>query len=166
MFSPFSPLFITWKERVLHAEEPILRGCIGTLHPTSLSNLSHYVTQSALHDTRFPPIQMNDLPSLQCTVSFLVEYEVASHVSDWIIGTHGILIEFQHEHRKYSATYLPEVAYEQEWNQDEAIRSLIVKAGFRKVVTVELLNEMKVTRYQSSKQTVTYAEYQQYTRMM
>ncbi len=46
------------------------------------------------------------------------------------VGLHGILIEFTVSKMVYSATYLPEVASSQRWNQEKAVHSLIRKAGF------------------------------------
>lgn len=48
------------------------------------------------------------------------------------IGVHGIRIEFETEkghHR--SATYLPEIAKEQNWDRLQTVDSLLRKGGFR-----------------------------------
>lgn len=39
--------------------------------------------RSALRDRRFPPIQAKELPSLECTVSILTDYEPALNYLDW-----------------------------------------------------------------------------------
>ena len=45
---------------------------------------------------------------------------------DWVIGIHGIRIEFHNERgAKRSATYLPEVAHEQGWNHIQTIGFII-----------------------------------------
>ena len=64
----------------------------------------------------------------------------------------------------YNATYLPEVAYEEGWTQEQTIRSLIRKSGFygnpREVLSPN--NEsLQCIRYQSSKEYLTYDEYVQ-----
>ena len=41
------------------------------------------ISCSALRDRRFPPIQANELPLLECTVSLLTDYEAANHYLDW-----------------------------------------------------------------------------------
>lgn len=46
------------------------------------------------------------------------------------VDRHGVIIEFEINDRKYSATYLPDVALEQGWDQLQAITSLIKKAGY------------------------------------
>lgn len=124
--------------------------------------MEYYVFQSALRDHRFHPIQSTELPDLHCSVSLLTDYEPAKHYKDWDIGTHGIMIEFSHSNRSYKATYLPQVALEQRWTQEEAIESLIRKAGYQDKIQMELKQTIRVTRYQSSKLSLSYAQYQQY----
>jgi AMME syndrome candidate gene 1 protein len=46
------------------------------------------------------------------------------------VERHGVIIEFEIGGRNYSATYLPDVAMEQGWDQLQAITSLIKKAGY------------------------------------
>ncbi|KAG0367093.1 hypothetical protein BGZ54_004406 [Gamsiella multidivaricata] len=79
---------------------------------------------------------------------------------DWEVGVHGIWIEFRdHNGRKRTATYLPEVAKEQNWTKKKAIESLLRKGGYRGVITEEVLTAIILTRYQSQKASVTYQEY-------
>jgi AMMECR1 domain-containing protein len=50
----------------------------------------------------------------------------------WLqVGVHGLIIDFQDPVLlcKRSATFLPEVAKEQGWSQQECIEALIKKAG-------------------------------------
>lgn len=49
-----------------------------------------------------------------------------------------------------SATYLPHVASEQGWGVEEAIDSLVRKAGFSGEITDALRRELRLTRYESS----------------
>jgi len=91
-----------------------LRGCIGTLAPRPLRTaIGEFALTSAFRDGRFNPIDKHELPHLRVAVSLLVNYEECSHVHDWVIGVHGIIITFRHGSADYSATYLPEVAQEQ-----------------------------------------------------
>jgi hypothetical protein len=99
---------------------------------------------------------------LRVGVSLLVKYEVCQDCLDWVVGVHGIIIKFGSNNNtgeQYSATYLPEVAKDQSWNQKEAVVSLIHKAGYHGHVTNELLSSIHCTRYQSSKFTVSYQDY-------
>ena len=57
------------------------------------------------------------------------------------------------------ATFLPEVAKEQQWNQQQTIRQLVHKSGFRHDLTPEIQDTISCTRYQSSKHYLTYQEY-------
>lgn len=143
-----------------------LRGCVGTLSPKSLKYaLSEFAVTSALHDHRFDPISLRELPFLRVGVSLLVKYEVCDHCLDWEVGVHGIIIKFDIAEGNgggrgdYSATYLPEVAYEQKWTQQETVISLVRKAGYRGVITDELLVQIRCTRYQSSKHQLSYQEH-------
>ncbi|KAH9816421.1 AMMECR1 domain-containing protein [Melampsora americana] len=65
-----------------------------------------------------------------------------------------------------SATYLPDVALEQEWTQLEAIDSAIRKAGWKGPIDKVLRDTLIVERYQSSKWTATYHEFEQWRTLM
>lgn len=134
-------------------------GCIGSLAPRSLAELPKYALKSAFHDSRFEPLRPDELPDLEVGVSLLVNYEEADHVLDWVVGTHGIIINFELNGEDYSATYLPEVASEQGWTQEQAVDSLIRKAGCKKLSRA-LWSSIKCTRYQSSKAKLSYKEWQ------
>lgn len=160
------PLFVTWKK------DERLRGCIGTLSPTHvLSQLKTYVVQSAFNDSRFDPITRDEIPQLHCTVSLLVDYERITDRQDWEVGTHGLMIQFHSSDKvkAYQATYLPEVAKEQQWKKDEAIYSLIRKSGYSRnrhchdlsSLPIEFVNQISITRYRTSKFSMTWTEYAQ-----
>ncbi|XP_008244889.1 PREDICTED: uncharacterized protein At2g38710 [Prunus mume] len=160
------PLFVTWK-KVVNGSETRLRGCIGTLEARSLMNgFKDYALNSALKDRRFPPIQLKELPYLECTVSILTDYETASHYLDWEIGKHGIIIEFtdpEYSTRR-SATYLPEIAAHEAWTKIEAIDSLMRKAGYNGTITESLRKRIKLTRYQSTLCTMHHSDYVSYVK--
>ena len=154
-------------EEVVNGGDPRLRGCIGTLEARSLINgLKDYALTSALRDRRFPPIQANELPLLECTVSLLTDYEAANHYLDWEIEKHGIIIEFSDPvyNTRCSATYLPEVAANEGWTKTEAVDSLIRKAGYNGPITDELRMQIQLTRYQSTLFTMHYSEYVSYVK--
>ncbi|KAF9182034.1 AMME syndrome candidate protein 1 protein [Haplosporangium sp. Z 767] len=93
-------------------------------------------------------------------VSLLVEFEDGADYLDWEIGLHGIWIEFRdHNGRKRTATYLPEVPKEQGWSKKKTIDSLLRKGGYRGAITEDFLKAIVLTRYQSKKARVTYHEY-------
>lgn len=142
------PMFVTLN--VIKRNRKQLRGCIGTLSQRPLSDLNYFVHSSAFRDQRFSPLEAHELTNLSISVSLLVDYEPGEHYLDWEVSCnrlesskhpllsldsrqvdrHGVIIEFEINDRKYSATYLPDVALEQGWDQLQAITSLIKKAGY------------------------------------
>ena len=147
------PFFVTLKK------DEALRGCIGSLSPKCLALLADFALSSAFKDRRFRPLAEAELPQLDLSVSLLVNYERGLRYDDWIVGTHGIIIEFTIGGTSYAATYLPEVAPEQNWDQHAAVLSLIQKAGFNGKVDNAVLESISLTRYQSSKIALSYVEY-------
>ncbi|GFE54641.1 DUF51 family protein, putative [Babesia ovis] len=147
------PLFVTWMKLDPNGEEE-LRGCIGTLSPVPISQLGtdkafviwistgYYAKSSAFDDIRFEPISAGELPLLVCKVSLLHSYENAKDPLDWEIGKHGIIVEFVKD-RKYSATYLPEVALEHNMTKETAIKELVKKAGYRRPINSDLWASIK-----------------------
>ena len=150
------PLFVTWTT----GKEKELRGCVGTFSKDILEkNLVRYTFISAFKDSRFPPISKNEITNLNCEVSLLVEFEKAKNPKDWVVGTHGIDIDFEDKNgNSYSATFLPEVAEEEKWDQETTLQYLIRKAGYRGPLE-SVYDNIKVTRYQSIKKTISYDEY-------
>jgi len=141
-----------------------LRGCIGNFSPLSLySGLKEYAITSAIHDMRFDPIDIRELPRLLCSVSLLINFEEGSDYMDWEIGKHGIWIEFtlNSSGQRKTATYLPEIAAEQGWTKVETIDSLLRKGGYKGVITEKVRGTIKLTRYQSSKISLPYAEWRE-----
>ena len=78
---------------------------------------------------------------------------------DWVVGTHGIDIEFEDNNgTNYSATFLPEVAEEEGWDQRTTLKHLVRKAGYRGSLD-KVISKIRLTRYQSIKKTISYDEY-------
>ena len=151
------PLFVTWTT----GKEKELRGCVGTFAKDNLEkNLIKYTFISAFKDSRFNPISIDEIKNLNCEVSLLVQFEKANSPIDWVVGTHGIDIDFNdHNGNSYSATFLPEVAEDEGWDQKTTLKYLIRKAGYRGSLE-SVFNNIEVTRYQSIKKTISYEEYQ------
>jgi len=159
------PLFVTWhKYSSNNSKEPSLRGCKGTFDAKEIhSGLQDFALISGLKDRRFSPITYNEISRLECSVSLLYAFEECKHVSDWEIGKHGIIIDFdESDGANRNATYLPEVAPEQGWNKTETLKSLIRKSGYEGPITEELLDKIRTTRYQSSQTKLHYKDYQQH----
>ncbi|ORC88436.1 ammecr1 [Trypanosoma theileri] len=144
-----SPIFVTLK--TLNGN---LRGCIGNFSAEPLHDqLKNYAIAASFEDSRFPPVELNELPSLRCSVCLLHSFEKADNWKDWVIGVHGIRIRYQ----VYGATFLPSVMREEGWDHLQTLQHLLAKAGYRGEVTEAILNQVEVTRYQESKASVEFA---------
>ncbi|CDF32973.1 unnamed protein product [Chondrus crispus] len=151
-------LFVTWSAPRGSRRNYSLRGCIGTLSRANLDDaVERYASYAAFRDSRFDPIAASEIDELKVGVSVLSGFEKASHVYDWDIGTHGIILELAGG--RYSATYLPEVCAEQNWSKETCIRSLAEKAGHRRPMDDAVLEAAVLTRYQSTKAELLFAEY-------
>jgi AMMECR1 domain-containing protein len=76
-------------------------------------------------------------------------------VYDWEVGKHGIIIDIEDV---YNATFLPEVAKEQGWDQKQTMRALVRKAGWSGTLE-EAEKVIKLTTYESSKEYMSYEEF-------
>ena len=161
---PSHPLFITWNT-ISKSGHKSLRGCIGTFEAQPLSKgLSDYSITSALEDHRFSPIPASLLSSLQVDVTLLTNFSKPDKdVMNWTIGEHGIRLSFYDRGRRYGATYLPDVALEQGWTKEEAITSLMRKAGWvGKKDEWKKLNSLEIVRYEGKKVSLGYGEWKEW----
>ncbi|KAJ5390128.1 uncharacterized protein N7496_001196 [Penicillium cataractarum] len=173
------PLFVTWN--TVSRGHKSLRGCIGTFEAQDLAaGLNSYALTSAFDDTRFSPIPQSLLPSLSCSLTLLGSFEPCTNAMDWTLGTHGIRISFIHRGRRYGATYLPDVAVEQEWTKEETVESLMRKAGWdggaggvaRRFLRTgtnssgtkpwDQVSDFRTVRYQGLKASASYEEWQEW----
>lgn len=154
---------MTWN-KVFQNTAPRLRGCIGTFESQPLAQgLASYALTSALGDTRFNPVTLAELPKLEVSVTLLTDFETCSDPMDWEIGVHGLKVSFYHHHKRFGATYLPDVAVEQGWTKEETLLSLMRKAGWlgRREKWKDV-GDLKVVRYQGKKESVDYEEYRKW----
>lgn len=153
------PLFVTWN--TVDKKGHHLRGCIGTFSEVDLpEGIEKYALIAAFQDTRFYPVSAEELPTLSCTVTLLWGFEDIEDPTDWIVGTHGVEAHFQSKTRGsvFKSTFLPEVAEEFGWDQEETLEQLAAKAGARG--SLEQYH-IQVTRYQGSQSTIEYEEWQE-----
>lgn len=183
------PLFVTWNT-LSRSGEKRLRGCIGTFEPLDLEEglgsyaLTRYLPilfqlsgsdatrlreqdlmdTSAFDDTRFSPITLRELPTLQCAVTLLTHFEPTPNNDplDWDIGTHGLRLSFTYHGRRYGSTYLPDVAREQGWTKEETLVSLMRKAGWSGRKDDWQKVGLKVVRYQGEKVALDYKEWKEW----
>jgi len=160
------PLFVTWNKESKRSGDVSLRGCIGTFKAKNLhAGLREYAVTSAIQDRRFSPVTASEVSQLHVAVSLLMNFEDVDDVWDWDIDENGIWIDFvDPQGISRNATYLPEVAGEQGWTKQEAMESLIRKAGYKGPVNEALLKKIRLTRYTSSKYSLSYADYAAYKR--
>lgn len=177
--APARPLFVTWN-KLSRSGNKNLRGCIGTFEAQPLDyGLRSYALTAfvfpillhaveartdvihtrALDDTRFNPISLKELPSLECGVTLLTDFEPATSSMDWTLGTHGLRINFVYHGRRMGATYLPDVPVEQGWTKEETVVSLMRKAGWTGRKEEWRKVDLNVVRYKGTKATVSYNEY-------
>jgi uncharacterized protein (TIGR00296 family) len=135
---------------------------VSTLIPSFCVHVSQRLNlkASAFEDHRFRKISIKELPTLECAVTLLTNFEHADGPLDWELGKHGIRIKFRFNGRQYGATYLPDVATEQGWTKEEALDSLLQKAGWRgNDGDWKTIDGLALERYQGKKVTLEFAEY-------
>ncbi|KAF1977202.1 hypothetical protein BU23DRAFT_551120 [Bimuria novae-zelandiae CBS 107.79] len=162
-----TPLFVTWnvieRSNGTRLSEKRLRGCIGTFEAQELDRgLRQYAIISALEDTRFNPITAKELPTLECGVTLLTNFEPISDSMDWEVGKHGLRISLTYHGRRYGSTYLPDVAKEQGWTKEETLVSLMRKAGWNGRKDEWRKVELSVVRYQGQQVRLGYREWSEW----
>ncbi|ORY35091.1 AMMECR1 domain-containing protein, partial [Naematelia encephala] len=176
-----SALFVKYKLFEADGVTWSLRGCMGTFEPYELEEgLAKWAVISGSKDPRWGPITAEELPNIECTVSFLSPFEDCTDYLDWTIGNDGIRI-FLPETCKpdpshpepalippsnpLSATYLPEIAVEHGWTKDEAIESACWKSGYRGVVDEDLKRQLVCKKYSTKKFTLKYSKYLEFKKV-
>ena len=104
-----------------------LRGCIGHMAedmPVAVA-VSRMALEAALNDRRFPPVAVEDLPSLAYEISVLTPLAPVAGPGAVVVGRDGVVIRKDGR----SAVFLPQVAPEQGWARDELLDHLCDKAG-------------------------------------
>ena len=106
-----------------------LRGCIGQTEARYplIEAVAKTAISSAVNDSRFPPVTLDELPDL------LIEINVLSPMTplnpeDVEVGKHGLLIN----KGSYGGLFLPEVAVSQDWDRLTFLDELCRKANLPK----------------------------------
>lgn len=110
----------------------VLRGCIGIIEndedPLYIL-ISRMSIAAAFHDSRFPPINKNEINDLSFEISVLSSPKIIKNWQDIKLGKHGVIIEKY----PYSGVFLPQVAAETAWSLEEFLENLCLKkAGLKK----------------------------------
>lgn len=95
-------------------------------------------------------------------MTLLTDFEDADDTEDWEVGLHGLRISFEYKGRRLGATYLPDVAREQGWSREEAVVSLMRKAGWGGRREEWRGVRVKVVRYQGKKVSLGYEEWREW----
>jgi hypothetical protein len=104
-----------------------LRGCIGHI-PADLElgkTVGTMALQSAFNDSRFPPVQLNELKNLEIEISALTPMHPIASPNEIVLGRDGVLMSKSGN----SAIFLPQVATENNWDRTEMLDNLCRKAG-------------------------------------
>ncbi len=94
-----------------------LRGCIGRFSATEAlyKVVKELAISSAIHDTRFEPIDENELDEIDIEISVLTPMRKINNINEIELGKHGIYIKKGFS----SGTFLPQVATSTGWNLEE-----------------------------------------------
>jgi AmmeMemoRadiSam system protein A len=103
-----------------------LRGCIGTFQPNNAlpDTVAEYAQHSAVHDTRFPPVRPDEVPSLAIEISVLSPLVRTDDPASLQVGKHGIYLKANIHGIETSACFLPQVAVEQKWTAEQFLSAL------------------------------------------
>ncbi|HSP34481.1 MAG TPA: AmmeMemoRadiSam system protein A [Thermoanaerobaculia bacterium] len=114
--------FVTLNER-----SGELRGCIGSIHPVDAlyRAVSHSAINAAFRDTRFFPIQKDELAALHIEISVMGSIVDVKTIEDIEPGRDGLIIS----RGRYAGLLLPQVAAEYGWDRETFLGHTCVKAG-------------------------------------
>ena len=118
-------VFVTLRNR----ENRDLRGCIGQSKPRYplIEAVAKTAISSAVDDTRFPSITLDELPNLLIELNLLSPL-APSKPEDIKIGKHGLMINKGSK----GALFLPEVAVSNGWDLHKFLEELCRKADLPK----------------------------------
>jgi AmmeMemoRadiSam system protein A len=115
--------FVTLHKRDGHS----LRGCIGrmTANLSLLETVRAMAREAAFGDPRFPPLRPGELEMCQIEISALSPMSVCPDPRQVKVGGHGLYLI----RGGRAGVLLPQVPVEQNWNLDEYLDYICVKAG-------------------------------------
>lgn len=111
----------------LHKDNSLC-GCIGNIVGTKPLYLGvvEMAIASATQDSRFAPLNKEELDKVHIEISVLSPLEEANSADEIILGIHGVMVKDGLK----SGVYLPQVATETGWSKEEFMNSLCSqKAG-------------------------------------
>jgi hypothetical protein len=104
-----------------------LRGCIGSMVETlPLYNVvGKMALQAAFNDTRFHPLEFNELSQIEIEISVLTPLVKINNADEIVLGRDGVVLKKGNK----QAVFLPQVATEQGWSKEQFLTQLCYKAG-------------------------------------
>jgi uncharacterized protein (TIGR00296 family) len=131
-------------------QDGILRGCIGMPYPIrSLIDALIDSAQSACEDPRFEKLGKEELDKVKIEISVLTEPKLIKiekteqYFEEIKIGRDGLVIQCG----PYSGLLLPQVAIEYNWDAEDFLNNLCLKAGLPSGMWKE--NNTKVYKFQA-----------------
>ena len=121
-----------------------LRGCIGRFEPDQplYSVVVDMAIASALHDTRFNKVSVDELQEIKIEISILTPRKKINSIDEIVIGKHGIYVKKGSK----NGTYLPHVATQMGWNVEEFIKHCAIeKAG----INSNEINDIEIFTYEA-----------------
>jgi AmmeMemoRadiSam system protein A len=108
-------------------KEGELRGCIGYLRADRplYQRVQEAAVDAAISDNRFPPLTVEELSEVRIEISVLSPLRRVNDIQKIQVGVHGLLIY----HAGQQGVLLPQVAVDNNWNRDEFLENLCLKAG-------------------------------------
>jgi len=94
-----------------------LRGCIGRFMPSEplWQVVNDMALSAAFSDTRFDPVQKDELKKIKIEISVLSPLARISDIDEIVLGQHGVYIRKDYK----TGTFLPQVAEGKNWSVEE-----------------------------------------------
>jgi AmmeMemoRadiSam system protein A len=104
-----------------------LRGCIGQLYPDQelFKVVQHCALSAALDDTRFMPVNHDELADMSIEISVLTPFRRIRSIEEIEVGKHGLYIV----QGRFRGLLLPQVCTQYGWNRTEFLEQTCRKAG-------------------------------------
>ena len=111
-------------------ESKRLRGCIGRLRPDFplYRAVTNAAISAATRDPRFAPVESHELDSLIIEIAILSPLEQVNFLEEVVIGRDGLVIEAMGRR----GLLLPKVATRLNWDREELLQNVCLKAGLPK----------------------------------
>ena len=103
-----------------------LRGCIGYIkaYKSIKDTIKDMAIAAAFNDPRFPPLQKEELNSIEIEISLLSELKKIDSINEIEVGKHGLYVERGY----FSGLLLPQVATEWNWDKKTFLNQVCAKA--------------------------------------